>query len=131
MSGWGGNPIFDSDKGGPPVSTGAAIAQKQAIRDELAQQMAEYEALHAVTIIPYGVRRDDVYGQMKRGEVQSIGIKQLAARWGVNSKTVPLIMSQWPHIPYIVRQGERAFYLVDIERLEQSPDFIVKKPSFC
>lgn len=128
MAEWGSANYMVGSRFDRPTSTNAAVKQKQAQRELLAVQMLEWEKTHTVTVIPYGVSREQQLIKMREGELELIGSKTLSVRWGLRGGTLPTVLAKYD-LMWIMLDNEKAFWIEDIKRLENKKDFDFKGKS--
>lgn len=127
MSEWGSANYMVSSRLDRPASTQTAMAQKQKQRDDLLLAVQMYqEAGGKITKVPYGVSREQQLIKMRMGELELITAKQLADRWKLRGGTLPTVLSKYDTLMFIMLDGQKAFWIKDIERIEQMKDFAMK-----
>ena len=127
MSEWGSANYMVSSRLDRPASTQTAMAQKQKQRDDLLLAVQMYqEAGGTITKVPYGVSREQQLIKMRMGELELITAKQLADRWKLRGGTLPTVLSKYDTLMFIMLDGQKAFWIKDIERIEQMKDFAMK-----
>ena len=113
-----------------PASTQTAIRQKEAERQELLAAVAMFQAKGGVIKqIPSHVSKEAQLGKMRAGEMELIDMAELAKRWKVNVRVLPAILAKWPTMLYIMVGTQRVYWLEDIKRCEQQPDYKLHKSS--
>jgi hypothetical protein len=127
MSEWGSANYMVSSRLDRPASTQTAMAQKQKQRDDLLLAVQMYqEAGGTITKVPYGVSKEQQLIKMRMGELELITAKQLADRWKLRGGTLPTVLSKYDTLMFIMLDGQKAFWIKDIERIEQMKDFAMK-----
>lgn len=110
-----------------PASTQTAMAQKQKQRDDLLLAVQMYQEVGGtITKVPYGVSKEQQLIKMRMGELELITAKQLADRWKLRGGTLPTVLSKYDTLMFIMLDGQKAFWIKDIERIEQMKDFAMK-----
>ena len=127
MSEWGSANYMVSSRLDRPASTQTAMAQKQKQRDDLLLAVQMYQEVGGtITKVPYGVSKEQQLIKMRMGELELITAKQLADRWKLRGGTLPTVLSKYDTLMFIMLDGQKAFWIKDIERIEQMKDFAMK-----
>jgi len=131
MTEWGDDSIAGHlvSKAKPVLATQTAIRQKDIEREEILSAVEMFRARGGqIEVIPYGVSKDNQLRRMRAGEIEMISMHQLAERWGVHWRSMPLILSKWPTMIYILREQVRWYSIEDILRIEQTPEYKRVRP---
>ena len=128
MSDWGTVDLHADVRLEKPASTQTALKQKEAARREILSAVELFLAQGGVIkTIPSTISKEAQLGQMRRGEVETISMREIAERWGINVKAVPSIMGKWPTLMYIMNGTDRLYSLEDIQRVEKTPGYKLHK----
>lgn len=131
MNEWGGDSIAGQllSTARPVMATQTAIRIKDAEREEILSAVELFKARGGkIEVIPYGVSKDNQLRRMRAGELEMVSMNDLAERWGVHWRSMPLILAKWPTLIYIMKEQVRWYWIEDIVRIEQTPDFKRVRP---
>lgn len=79
-----------------------------------------------ITRIPYGVSKEQQLVKMRSGEFEIITSKELAVRWKLRGGTLPTVLNKFENLMSIMIDGQKAFWIEDIKRIELTKDFAMK-----
>lgn len=128
MSSWGDSNLLIASRLDRPASTQAAMKAKQAERDELLNAVEIFLAKGGtIQRIPAHVSKEAQLGQMRTGQIETISMKDIAARWDLSIRAVPAVLGKWPTLMYVMDGQERLYSLDDIKRCEQQPNYRYNK----
>lgn len=127
MASWGDSNYMIASRLDRPASTKSALEKKKEERELLAVQMLEWEAKNKVTVIPYGVSKERQLFQMRDGDLELISMSDLAERWELHPRVIHVVLQKWPTLMYIMKGDKRHYWIEDIKRLEQIPNYKAHK----
>ena len=131
MNEWGDDSIAGQlvSRAMPVMATQTAIKRKDIEREEILSAVELFRARGGkIEVIPYGISKDNQLRRMRAGELELVSMNDLAERWGVHWRSMPLILSKWPTLIYILREQVRWYWIEDIERIEQTPEYKRVRP---
>lgn len=127
MNEWGNGLHMVHSRLDRPASTQTALAQKQKERDDLLLAVQMFEAKGGeITHIPYGVSKEQQLVKMRTGELEVITSRELAVRWKLRGGTLPTVLNKFETLMSIMIDGQKAFWIEDIKRIELTKDFAMK-----
>jgi len=131
MKEWGEDSIAGQllSKARPVMATQTAIKIKDAEREEIWSAVELFKARGGeIEVIPYGVSKDNQLRRMRANELEMVSMNDLAERWGVHWRSMPLILAKWPTLIYVMREQVRWYSIEDILRIEQTPEYKRVRP---
>lgn len=127
MAEWGSANYMIGSRFDRPASTQTAIHKKNAEREELLTAVKEFLAQGgSIKTIPYGVSKERQLHQMREGQLELITQKELADRWQLRGGTIPTVLANFPMLMYIMKDGEKCWWIEDIRRIEETKSKILK-----
>lgn len=107
-----------------PLSTSQALKLKEAEREEIMAAVELFKAKGGtITHLPSGSSKDGQLLKMRNGDLELISSSGICQRWKIKPNGLPLVMAKWPSMLYILVDGQKSYWLEDIQRVEQEPFF--------